>query len=193
MNTLLYIIVAFKSISMTLIGVEKNDTTFFYVNIENKDTAYYIHATNTKGLDTRIWTDTSWRLLRLDKVQPGRVRMKERWLKDHYYVKINNKEKNYRARNPLIDRHVVGYFLAYQRDCKEKRFKMLVPEKGIFPFKSRCKLQDGKRLRTLEIAGLYRALYRKKFYFLFDAQKPLMYKYWDTSKRGLELKEYRIK
>ncbi len=192
MNVLVYMIVAFKTISMTLVGVEKNDTTYFHVDIKNQDTAYYIHATNTKGLDTRAWTDTAWRLLRLDKVQPGRVKMTERWLGDHYYVKINDREKEYKSDKPLIDRHIVGYFLATQKDCDVKKFRMLVPEKGIFPFKSRCKKEDGKKLRTLEIGGLYRAVYHKTFYFLFDSTKPLMYKYWDTNKRGLVLKDYSI-
>ncbi|GEM_PF-5021008 len=192
MSIWIFIIVAFKAISMTLIGVENNDTTYFHVDIQNQDTVYFIHATNTKGLDTRAYTDTLWRLLKLSKIQPGKVKMKEEWREGFYFVEINGKEKKYKSREPLIDRHIVGYFLATQRDCCIKKFRMLVPEKGIFPFKSKCFIKDGKRLRTLEIGGLYRAVYRKTFYFLFDEEKPLMYKYWDNDNRGLVLKDYRI-
>ena len=192
MNILILSMVAFKTISMTLVGVENNDTTYFHVNIENQDTVYFIHATNTKGLDTRVYTDTLWRLLKLNKVQPGRVKMKEEWKNGCYFVEINGKEKKYKSKDPLIDRHIVGYFLATQKDCSVKKFRMLVPEKGVFPFKSRCSMENGKKLRTLEIGGLYRVVYRKTFYFLFDPKKPLMYKYWDNENRGLVLKDYHI-
>lgn len=191
-NVLMVVMLAFKSISMTLIGVENNDTTYFNVDIQNQDTGYFIHATNTKGLNTRIYTDKLWHLLKLNKVQPGRVKMEEEWRRSYYYVKINDKEKKYKCDAPVIDRHIVGYFLATIKDCKLRKFKMLVPEKGIFPFKSRCKKEKGKKLRTLEIGGLYRMVYRKTFYFLFDANKPLLYKYWDNEKRGLILKDYHI-
>ena len=192
MNVLVFIIVAFKSISMTLVGVENNDTTYFHVDIQHLDTTYFIHATNTKGLDTYIYTDTLWRLLKLNKIQPGKVKMEEEWKGSYYYVKINNKEKTYKTDTPVLDRHIIGYYLATLKDCKKKKFKMLVPEKGIFPFKSRCKMEKGKKLRTLEIGGLYRMVYRKTFYFLFDTNKPLMYRYWDNNKRGLVLKDYHI-
>ncbi len=192
MNILLYAIIAFKTISMSFVGVENNDTTYFHVDIKNQDTLFYIHATNTKGLDTKAYTDTSWRLMKLNKIQPGKVKMEEQWRGNCYYVKINGKEKRYKSRVPLIDRHIVGYYLATRMDCNEKKFKMLVPEKGIFPFKSRCEKKKDKRLRTLEIGGLYRAVYRKTFYFLFDMSKPLMYRYWDNENRGLVLKDYKI-
>lgn len=188
----LYLLLTFRTISMTFIGVENKDTTYFYVDIQNVDSGYLIHARNTKGLDTRAYADTGWRLLTLTKVQPGRVKMKEEWRDGCYFIEINGKKKRYESKEPLIDRHIVGYFLATQKDCDTKRFKMLVPEKGIFPFKSKCYKKRDKLLKTLEIGGLYRAIYRKTFYFLFDTAKPLMYQYWDNEKRGLLLKDYKI-